>query len=85
MTFPIIPKEETKYCPLLECKTCKEPTGHRRGVKVLWAFVENKSYKSKFPKFRLARGEGSGRQDETVTFRTAWECENCGQQRVWGE
>ena len=85
MTFPILRREDSDYCPLLMCERCKEHTRHAKREKVHWAFVENESYESKSPKFRLVRGEGSGRKDETVTFRTAWECENCGHQRVWVE
>ncbi len=85
MTFPIIRREDTEYCPLLMCDRCKKHTRHTKGTKVNWAFTENSIHELKFPKFRIIEDPLDASKAETAMFRTAWKCEDCGRERVWGE
>ena len=84
MTFPILRREDTEYCPWLMCESCKEHTRHMKGAKVNWAFTETSIQDLKFSKFpRVSKGAAE-LKSVSVTFRTAWECENCRHQRVGG-
>jgi len=63
------------------CEKCKEHTRHAKGKKVAWTLTDTKDGELISTKFKLV---GNSTVEEAVTQRTAWECGECGIERVWG-
>lgn len=80
LTYQIIRIEDNEYCPLLVCEKCKSHTRHGKGERVRWTQTDTKKGDLISTKFT----HSSGIEGESVTYRTAWECGDCGTERVWG-
>lgn len=81
MTYQIIRLEDNEYCPLLLCEKCEEHTRHGKGERAAWTLTNTKDGELISTKFKLAGDRVAG---EAVTLRVAWECGECGTERVWG-